>query len=372
MKECFVITTYCNTPLRVNELKKCINNLNQFNIDILIHAHYPLDLEIQKSVKYYIYDSTNPVIRDGSKVIVRWKWYKTANKLLTIPNPDYSYAVINQWVSSLKFLKDKNYDKIHVINYDTFINEFVFRKHQSFLDDHDVVFEYTNLHPRDYNANDISDKNLIFVVFFSIKKSFIDSFTNELTLEKYLQSKDTMLETFLMEVIEKIENRKKQNSFSLAGLDSYKIKKYDDTQFKLYLGDSVQKTNIIKEDHDVYTTISEANGFDLVKKTYKDEVGNDIDWYFVFGGNNIEFNKFEILIFEITKSIDEIVINIDGNITKVNDYKHQYYSLITGYNMNEIIDIINSNRLSIIINGEEVKQEVIDVMKYQGIQPKFE
>ena len=66
------------------------------------------------------------------------------------------------------------------------------------------------------------------------------------------------------------------------------------------------------------------------------------------------------------------MINIDGNITKVNNYTHQYYSLITGYNMNEIIDIINNNRLSIIINGEEVKQEVIDVMKYQGIQPKFE
>ena len=86
MKECFVITSYCNTPNRVEELKKCINNIKRFNKDILIHAHYPLDLEIQKSVDYYIYDSTNPVIRDGSKVIIRWKWYKTANKLLTITN----------------------------------------------------------------------------------------------------------------------------------------------------------------------------------------------------------------------------------------------------------------------------------------------
>ena len=47
MKECFVITTYCNTLSRVEELKKCINNLKHFNIDILVHAHYPLDLEIQ-------------------------------------------------------------------------------------------------------------------------------------------------------------------------------------------------------------------------------------------------------------------------------------------------------------------------------------
>ena len=162
MRECFVVTTYCNTIERVDELRKCIKNLKKFNIDILIHAHYPLDVDIQNSVKYYIYDSTNPVIKNGSKVIVRWKWYTTANKLLTIPNPDYSYAVMNQWVSSLKFLKNKDYDRVHVINYDGFINEYIFRKHNESLVDHDVVFEYTNLHPKDYNAKDTSDEKLIF------------------------------------------------------------------------------------------------------------------------------------------------------------------------------------------------------------------
>ena len=34
-----------------------------------------------------------------------------------------------------------------------------------------------------------SDKNLIFIVFFSLKNTFIDKFTSELTLEKYLRSK---------------------------------------------------------------------------------------------------------------------------------------------------------------------------------------
>lgn len=372
MKECFAITTYCNTPDRVDELKKCINNLKKFNIDILIHAHYPLDTDIQKLATYYIYDSTNPVIRDGSKAIIRWKWYKTANKLLTIPNPDYSYAVMNQWVESLKFLKAKNYDNVHVINYDTFINDFVFRKHQSFLIKNDVVFEYTNIKTKDYNANENSKNNLIFIVFFSIKKTFIDFFTNELTLEKYLQSKDTMLETYLMEVIEKIENTQKQNSFLPVGLDSYTIKKFDDSQFKLHLGDAVENQNIKKEDCDVYTTVSEANGFDLVKKTYKDEFGNDKDLCFVFGGRNSQFDKFEIIIFEITKQIDEIIININDDITKVNNFTDKYYSLITKYSMSEINKIIDDNKLSITINGEKSNKNVIDVMKHQGIQPKFE
>jgi hypothetical protein len=49
MKECFVITTYCNTPYRVEELKKCINNLRQFDIDILVHAHYPFRFRNSKN-----------------------------------------------------------------------------------------------------------------------------------------------------------------------------------------------------------------------------------------------------------------------------------------------------------------------------------
>ena len=179
-----------------------------------------------------------------------------------------------------------------------------------------------------------------------------------------------MLETYLMEVIEKIENRQKENS--AIGLNIFKIKKFDDSQFKLYLGDAALDTGIKKEDQQVYTTISEANGFDLVKKTYKNEFGDDIDWYFVFGGNNHEYNKFEILIFEITKSIDKIIINIDNDITTVYNVTEKYYSLITKYSMNEIIKIINENKLSIMINDETVKKNIIDVMKYQGIQPKFE
>jgi len=358
MKECFVITTYCNTPDRVEELKKCIQNLKQFNADILIHAHYPLDSEVQKLANYYIYDSSNPVLRDGSKVIVRWKWYTTANKLLTIPNPDYSYAVMNQWKSSLKFLQEKKYDIIHVVNYDTFINSFIYNLHMEGLKEHDVVFEHTNYKPRDYNANTIDEKSeLIFIVFFSIKNNFINPFVNELTIEKYLASKDTMLETYIMEVLAKFEEKKKE--FSYISFDDYKIKKLYNTEFKLYLGDAVVNP-LKKEECDVYTTISEANGFDLIK----------LDSCFVFGGRNAQFDKFEILLFEITKQIDEIIICINNDITKVNDIKDEYYSLITKYSMTEINNFIDEDKLSISINGVMVDKKIIEVMKTQGIQVK--
>lgn len=362
MRECFVITTYCNTPDRVEELKKCIINLNRFNKDILIHAHYPLDLEIQQLVKYYIYDSTNPVINDGSKIIVRWKWYIAANKLLTIRNPDYSYAVMNQWNSSFNFIREKKYDIIHVINYDAIINDFIFNKHSEFFKEgYDAVFEYANLHPRDFNANEISDDKLIYAVFFSVTNKFSEILSNELTLEKYLQSKDTMLETYLMEVLDKIENRYKNEKF--FGLDLFKIKKFDDSQFKLYLGDSVinKVIEIKREDHDIYTTISEANGFDLV----------NIGYCYVFGGHNKELDRFEIFIFEISKPIYKLIININDKILNVLDINNNFYSYVTDYSMNEIHKIIDENKLSIEINGEHVDKKIIEAMKIQSIQIKY-
>lgn len=370
MNECVVITSYCNNQERVDELIKCINNLNSFGVDILLHAHYPLDLSVQKLVKYYIYDSTNPIIKDGSKVIVRWKWYKSDNKLLTISNPDYSYAVMNQWVESFNFLKAKGYNIIHVINYDTFINEFVFNKHREFLNDYDAVFEYTSYKARDYNANEYSKGNLLFVLFFSIKGQFIDTFKNELTLEKYLQSKDTMLEPYIMEVLEKIENRNK-NISNFIGLDGFKIKKYDDSQFKLYLGDAVPNPPK-KEDCDVYSTVSEANGFDLIRKNYIDENGNEKEWYYLFGAKNEENNKFEIYLFEISKPIDKITINIDDKIINYIDIKEKHFLIPTDYTLEEIIKLIDNDKLNIVVNDENVNKKVINAMKNHSIKNKYE
>jgi len=42
MKECFAITTYCDSDKKVKILNDTIDNLKNFNIDIAIHAHYPL------------------------------------------------------------------------------------------------------------------------------------------------------------------------------------------------------------------------------------------------------------------------------------------------------------------------------------------
>jgi len=343
---CFIITSYCDTIKKVNELKKCIQNLKQFNIDILLHAHYPLDLDIQKSVNYYIYNSTNPVITDGSKTIVRWKWYMTASKLLTIPKFDYSYAVMSQWKDSINFLKDK-YEQIYIINYDTFFKGNILFKHQEYLKNHDIVFEYyPTLCPRDQYGN-VIDEKLIYLTFISIKNTFFDTLLENLSLEKYMKSEDTMLETYIMELIVEYESK-------------FKIKKSCDSNIPSAKFDVVN-------DYDIFTTIEFIDDFDSLKK-----VENGEDLYWVFGGTNIEFEKFEILIFEILKPLNEIVIDIDGEIIKANNITEKYYSFITNYTMDEINNIMDKNKLSIKIDGDIVSQDIINRMKTYAISPKFE
>jgi len=332
---CFVITTYCDTIKKVDELKKCIQNLNRFNIDILIHAHYPLDSDIQNSVKYYIYNSSNPIITNGSKVIIRWKWYVTAFKLLSFPKPDYSYAVMNQWKDSIKFLKHQGYNQIHIINYDTFISDNILLKHQKYLKNNDIVFEY------------FPNERLIYIAFISIKNTFFDTLIENLTLEKYLKSKDTMLETYIMELIKKYESQ-------------FKIKKNCDSNIPIKLED-------VNDNYDIYTTIEFIDDFDYLKKTKDDK-----DLYWVFGGNNTEFDKFEILIFEILKPLNEIIIDIDGEIIKVNNITEKYYSHITNYTISDIIKIIDDNKLNIKIDGDIVNQNIIKRFKSYTISPKFE
>jgi len=340
---CFVITTYCNTPKKVEELKKCIHNLKQFNIDILIHAHFPLNLDIQKSVKYYIYDSTNPIITDGTKQILRWKWYVTAFKMLTIPKYDYSYCVMSQWNSSIKFLKGLGYQQIHIINYDTFINASVFKKHQEYLKENNGVFEYySTINPRD-NTGNLVNEELIYLAFLSIQKDFFDILTDNLTLKKYMASIDTMLETYIMELV--------NNS-------TFKIKKSYS---------SLQVSKFHEGDFDIYTTIENFDDFDFLKK-----VENNLDLYYVFGGRNTEFEVFEIIIFEITKPLKEIIIDINGDVVKVNNITEKYYSLITEYTMQEIINIIDNSKLNIIIDGDVVSKDIIEKMKFQIIAPRYE
>jgi hypothetical protein len=121
MKTVFLITSYCDTDLKIEVLNECIDNLKSISgYDICLHAHYPLNDNIQKRVNYYLYDSSNPILYYPEKYITWWIKYKQYT--LHIYTEDYGYAVLQQWKRGFDFLKNI-YDNIIILNYDTIITE---------------------------------------------------------------------------------------------------------------------------------------------------------------------------------------------------------------------------------------------------------
>jgi len=121
MREIFLITTYCDTEEKVKVLKDTLNDLDKYGLDICVHAHYPLPVDIQQRIDYYIYDSTNPIIPFGVRSIIVWR--KINNYQMNVLKKDYGYTVVSQWKQSILFLEKMKYDKVHVLNYDTVITD---------------------------------------------------------------------------------------------------------------------------------------------------------------------------------------------------------------------------------------------------------
>lgn len=61
-KDCILLQYYICDYVDEYILNKCIDSLYDFELDILLISHSPLPINIQKKVKYYLYDSEDEMI----------------------------------------------------------------------------------------------------------------------------------------------------------------------------------------------------------------------------------------------------------------------------------------------------------------------
>jgi len=318
MRECFLVTAYCNTIEKKTILKQCISELKRYNIDIMIHAHYPLDSDIQNSVKYYIYNSTNPVISDGTKSIINWRYMTEVNKRFTLLTHDVGYAVMLQWEQGLSFLNKLNYEKIYIINFDVFIKDYIFYNSKKYLDNNDIAFCFL-----DYNCSDnFSQYQQLNTMFFCIKNTIISEFLMEITYNKYINSIDTCLETFLVsDVIKTLEY-------------NYKIKKIQPDEFGYSSKDNTS---------DIIDRVTNTDYF----KQY--DIGEDDFFYFI--GKNIKSGFIEIIFLFIKDNIKKIEI-------KINDKKYSH--IIEKSNKLIISTLIPNDKLNVLILNKNIKITIND------------
>jgi hypothetical protein len=164
--ECIAITSYCNTERKLDILNRTIDNVKQYNLPVFIHAHYPLADEIQKKVHSYFYSSDNPIL---NRYNLFWTWADSYK--LEIRVYDMTFTTLKGWNESIQILKD--YERIHIINYDTNLTPDVFnlsRKYKQSM----------------FLQNKNTERNYDLITYFCLNKKSFDYFRENLTLEKYL------------------------------------------------------------------------------------------------------------------------------------------------------------------------------------------
>jgi len=188
-KSCFLLTAYCDNDEKVSVMSDCIDNLQEISngeIDIFIHSHYPVDIDIQNKVKYVIFDKSNPVLKYPTKGYHFWRNYK--NYTMSIVTDDYGYAVLSQWRNGMNYLNNLGYENVFIINYDVFINKNMLEKSYLELDNHDAVTYYWN--DGTFNAT-------YCVLDLKLCKLF-----NTITLENYLKNMNDHFEIYLKKIFD--------------------------------------------------------------------------------------------------------------------------------------------------------------------------
>lgn len=93
----FVVDAWLNTIEKKKTFEECIKRLREFDIEILLCSHLPVEYEIQKSVDYFLYDHNNKILKyeDFEKFNVNSTRWSSFNEYQVINKNDFhhDYAI---------------------------------------------------------------------------------------------------------------------------------------------------------------------------------------------------------------------------------------------------------------------------------------
>lgn len=206
-KHVIMITSYCNTIEKLDMLNECISHLKKIypDIDIMIYAHYPIPLEYQQMVKYYIYDSTNPYIDMKIKVVLKWI---NTSAFLGYPSkyvamlPDTGWAVLSMWNKGLLYLQSHKYEYAHIIDYD--IDVFG-HKFKNLLDESIIKLENISTEAM-FTKPGYDDHESVTLTHASMNiNSYLTKIMPQIHLKEYLQEMNDCVERYVCRIIKRID-----------------------------------------------------------------------------------------------------------------------------------------------------------------------
>jgi len=303
MKKVALISTFCDTPEKLEVLERNIDNVRTCGLDVIVISPFFLPETIQKKCDYFFLTKDNPVLDWPQKAIYFWEIFKLGDKSIKISRtvPDYGWAGLYQVKKLSEIALSLDYDYFYHIIYDIKFDETIIngllseRKCDVYSSKRDDT---------------IWDVGLHFMIF---NRENLQKFISHITLQNYLDSEGgdafvwlhRLINIFPYNIVrtpveDEIYYYKGKNFFNSSPIENLKffVDKNDDepTTVKLLFYD-------INEPKNILLTIGE-------NKYQYDMIGNSL-FDLGFDKYNIPYVSIEYngINYEITKIIEKIKHN---------------------------------------------------------------
>lgn len=170
-----IILCHPNSEKKLKVLKRCVDLCPGVKI---VSSNYQLDSEVQKLADYCLVTNKNEILKKSEFEEYSLNYFLTSNTefgfVKTQFEFEHGYAVYSLIRNGLRLAKSIGIKKVHIINYDYFINEETFNAHFESLNENDCVFyDYQKKH---YDTNSFctgffSGKTDVLLQFFEFFKS---------------------------------------------------------------------------------------------------------------------------------------------------------------------------------------------------------
>ena len=120
MKKLIVIGCYPNSQIKEQVLKDEILSLKNINFDLMLVSHYPVSVELQSMVDYYIYDKNQTLT--PINMCSHW-WLSNDSFNVNIYNSRHALPICQNMFNSFNFSEIKEYDFVYFIENDNIFSE---------------------------------------------------------------------------------------------------------------------------------------------------------------------------------------------------------------------------------------------------------
>ena len=321
MKKIALISTFCNTEVKLNTLKQNILKVKDLGIDVMVISPISLPKPITDLCDYYFQTKDNPLLEWPIRAYTHWyRKEHSSEKILYMHRglADYGWAALYQVKKLSQFALSFDYKMFYHMIYDLEIDEII---KQELLDNKNIV------HPRrnPKNSEEIWETNLHFI---ALNRELMEQIEKDITLDEYLRT-NGVAEGEVKKWVEKYnipisKHYVKDTIFYWDDFDFYNYRIYP--EFKIFLSKNTP-TDIWLNNETICKQLGE--NLRLVFHGFEDTIGE-----VKIKINGIWYKKtpkpFEFIEFPVSsQEIEELIFEYNGKqVDYTKDYSYIMRNLV--------------------------------------------